>query len=120
MSKSYVKLSMLVGMLTLGLSNVAQADLYLNWLFARDKLDCPSSCGKTTGLKFAMPTGVDRKAGKPSFFICITQKKRGGEWHPGFNTWGKNTCTAAFGDEVYHGDKYFCLCTNNPRSKIFR
>jgi hypothetical protein len=119
MSNSYIKLSMLVGALTLGLSNVAQADLYYNWLLARDKLDCPSACGQT-GLKFAMPTGIDYNLRKPSFFMCVTHKERGGEWHPGFNTWGKGTCTTAFGNEVYHGEEYFCLCTNNPRPKIFR
>lgn len=120
MSKSYVKLSLLVGALTLGLSNVAQADIYYNWLIAIDKLDCPSTCKKNPAIKFAIPTGIDHNSGKPSFFMCVTSKERGGEWHPGFNTWGKSTCTTAFGDEVYHGEQYYCLCTNNPRPQIFR
>ena len=123
MSNFYTKLSLIVllGAFTLGFSSVAKADLFVNWIIAHDKQDCPSTCGKT-GLKFAIPTGVDKnigKRGKPSFFICITQKKDQA-WHPGFNTWGKNTCTTAFGDEVYHSEEYFCLCTNNRQPKIFR
>ncbi len=121
-SKSSSKLSLVVllGTLGLGLSSVAKADLYVNWVSAHKKLDCPSTCGQT-GLKFPIPTGIDRNLpkAKPSFFICITQKK-GKAWHPGFNTWEQNTCTTAFGDEVYHGDRYYCLCTNNTRPKIFR
>ena len=102
----------------LGFSTQAQADsLFVNWLPSR--VDCPSACGKT-GLKFAIPTGIDHKTGKPSFFICATRRERGGEWHSGFNTWGKNTCTTAFGNEVYNGEKYSCLCTNNPRMRPFK
>ncbi|MEK8019185.1 MAG: hypothetical protein VSS75_020130 [Candidatus Parabeggiatoa sp.] len=121
-SKSSSKLSLVVllGTLGLGLSSVAKADLYVNWIVAYDKQDCPSTCGQTRSLKFSMPTGIDHNNGKPSFFICVTRKERGGEWRTGFNTWEQNTCTTAFGDEVYHGDRYYCLCTNNPRSKIFR
>jgi len=122
-SKSYAKLSLVVllGTLGLGFSSVAKSDLYVNWIVAYDKQDCPSTCEQTRILKFPIPTGVDRNLpkAKPSFFICITQKE-GKAWHPGFNTWEQNTCTTAFGDEVYHGEEYFCLCTNNYRPKIFR
>jgi len=77
------------GILSLGLSSVAEArQLYVQWIFAGQKLDCPSTCQKT-GLKYSIPTGVDIKTGKPSFYLCVTHKGR--EWRPGFNKTGENS-----------------------------
>jgi hypothetical protein len=70
MSKARLSL-VILGTLSLGLSSVAKADLYVQWYFADKKLDCPSTC-QETGLKYAIPTGVDIKTGKPSFYICVT------------------------------------------------
>jgi hypothetical protein len=116
-----MKLSLLIllGGLTLGLSSVAKADLSVNWLIAIDKLDCLKTCSENRFIKYPIPTGIDKNTRKPSFFICTTQKK-GEAWQPGVNILGESTCTTAYGDDVYHGEKYFCLCTNNPRPKIFR
>lgn len=111
-------LVVLLGTLSLGFSSVAKADLFVNWIIAYEKLDCPSSCGKT-GLKFAIPTGIDHKTGKPSFFICVTRQGRGGEWRAGYNKMGENTCATTFEGKEVLGTDYYCLCTNNPRFRPF-
>jgi len=103
----------ILGLLSLGFSSVAEAHKsYVQWYFADKKLDCPSTCGET-GLKFAMPTGVDRRTGKLSFYMCLTSKERG--WRPGFNRNGEKSCVSAFDGKEYHGVQYYCLCTNNRR-----
>ena len=123
MGNFHKKLSLgvlLVGALALGISSVAKAfDLKVQWLSAHKKQDCPTTCGQNRVTKYAMPIGYDNNLRKATFFICITQKESKA-WHPGFNVWGQNTCTAAFGDEVYHGEQYYCLCTNNTHPNIFR
>jgi hypothetical protein len=128
MSNSYIKLSVVVllGTLSLGLSSVAKADLFVQWLLAdkrMEKMDCISTCSQNPVIKFPIPTGIDRNTGKPSFFICVTHKesRRSSEWRAGFNKTGENSCVSAFdNDEVYHGTEYYCQCTNNTRPKIFR
>lgn len=117
MRKLSAILVVLLGTLSLGFSSQTLAKgLFVNWVFAVEKTDCMATCGKT-GLKYPTPTGIDRKIGKPSFFICATEKKG---WRAGFNKMGENTCTTVFDDKVHHGSEYFCQCTNNPRPKIFR
>jgi hypothetical protein len=114
---SRARLSLVIlGTLSLGLSSVAKADLYVEWLFA-NKLDCPSAC-QETGLKYAIPTGIDNKTGKPSFYICVTHKRR--EWRAGFNRNGENSCISAFDGKEHQGTEYYCRCTNNPRMRPFR
>ena len=118
MSKSFAKFFLVIffGTLSLGFSSVAKADLSVQWLFADKKLDCPSNC-KKTGLKYAVPTGIDQMTGKPSFYICVTYKDRG--WQVGFNKNGENSCISVFDDKAHHGTQYYCQCTNNPRPQIF-
>jgi hypothetical protein len=121
MSNSHKKLSLVVllGALTLGLSSVAKADLKVQWMSGYDKQDCLKTCSKNRVTTYPIPTGIAKNTRKPSFFICTTQKKREA-WQPGFNLLGESSCTTAFGDEVYHGEQYYCLCTNNTHPKIFR
>jgi hypothetical protein len=118
---SRARLSVVIlGILSLGLSSVARANLHVEWIFAK-KLDCPSTCQKT-GLKYAVPTGVDIKTGKPSFYICVTygQDEWGSaEWRVGFNRNGEKSCAIAFDGKEHHGIEYYCQCTNNSRPRIF-
>jgi hypothetical protein len=107
----------LLGILSLGLSSIAKADLHVQWISADKKLDCPSTCQETI-LKYAIPTGIDYKTGKPSFYICVTHK--GHEWRAGYNINGGNSCISAFDGKEYHGTAYYCRCTNDPRPTIFR
>ncbi|MEK8019475.1 MAG: hypothetical protein VSS75_021595 [Candidatus Parabeggiatoa sp.] len=111
-------LMIFLGTLSLGLSSVAKAELFVNWVPAHKGLDCFSSCGKTS-LKFPIPTGVDHQTSKPSFFICVTHQRRGGEWRGGFNKWDENSCATTFDGKEFLGTDYYCLCTNNPRFRPF-
>jgi len=122
-----MKLSLFVflGAMTLGFSSVAQADLYVQWLSAHKQQDCFSTCQTNRVTNFPMPTGIDRKTKTSNprdslFFICTTHKPRGGEWRPGFNRTGNDSCVTTFDGKEYQGTEYYCLCTNNLRSKIFR
>ena len=118
MRKSSAILVVFLGILSLGFSSQTLAkSLHVNWVFAPEKMDCMAACGKTA-LKYPTPTGIDRKIGKPSFFVCVTEKRQG--WRAGFNKIGENTCTTVFDDKVHHGSEYYCQCTNNPRQKLFR
>jgi len=114
----YNKLAVIVlGALTLGLLPVvvAESDFRAtNWAPARQQLDCPMTC-RATGLKYVMMDGVDHKEGKP-LSICATKKDR--EWLVGYNRWKENTCNVAIGEEVFHGERYYCLCTTHPRQPL--
>ena len=119
-NNSSTKLLILVFVSTLGLSfsSAAKANLFVQWIFAHQKQDCLTTCGETRGLKFPVPTGVDSELKKPSFFICVTETDK--DWRAGFNKVGENSCTTAVDGKEYHGTKYYCYCTNNPRSKLFK
>ncbi len=113
MLNSYLKLSLVVllGVMTLGLSSIAQAEpTFFNWIPALKKLDCPMTC---KGRKmYVIMSGTDHKQRKP-ISVCTTRDKKRGEWLVGYyNLWKENTCIVGAGDEVYLGKKYRCLCTN--------
>jgi len=118
MTNFYAKLFLpvFVGTLGLGFSAQAQARLAVDWVFAGQKLDCPATCGKT-GLKFPIPTGFDHKTGKPSYYICATNK--GDQWRAGYNMNGGTRCVIGIDNEEYHGTEYYCQCTNDPRRRPF-
>ena len=105
-----MKLSLLVGALTLGFSSIAQAEpVFTSWMMAK-KLDCPMTC-KARDM-YVMMGGTDHKQGKP-LSICATKKYKKGMWLVGYNLWKENTCIVGIGDKAYHGEKYFCLCTTH-------
>jgi hypothetical protein len=108
-------LVILVGTLGLGLSSIANAAGYVVGWIPNYETDCPSSCGKT-GLKFAIPGGVDTKTGRASFFVCIT--KVGKEWRVGYNQWDKNSCAIGIDGKEHQGEKYYCLCSTVPQSPM--
>jgi hypothetical protein len=122
MKKSYARLSLVVflGALALGLSSVAKAELYVQWVSAHKKLDCPATCGET-GLKYTVPTGINRK-GKPSFHICLAfgDDKLGHGSRVGFNLNGEASCTTVVDNKIYQSKGYYCQCSNNPRPHIPR
>ena len=45
--------------------------------------------------------------------LCTTKNNKSGEWFVGNNRWEQKTCTVAYGDKVFHSERYFCLCHNN-------
>ena len=120
MTKYYAKLYLVVllGTLALGLSSVVKAELFVQWTSASDKLDCPSTCGKT-GLTHTVPTGLDR-TGKLSFHICLTfgRDSWGAGSRVGFNRNGESSCTTIIDNKTYHSTGYYCQCSNNPRPRI--
>ncbi len=48
-----------MGTLSVGLYNVAKADMILNWISAYKKQDCPTTC-RATGLAYIMMSGIDQ------------------------------------------------------------
>jgi len=113
MSNSYTKLYLavaLLGMLSLGLSSVAKAGVFVNWMSAHKKLDCPMTC-KARDM-YVIMSGTDHKQDKP-LSVCTTKKDKRGEWLVGYNRWQEKTCIVGIGDKAYHGDRYFCLCTTH-------
>jgi hypothetical protein len=100
--------------MTLGISSVAKADLYVNWIGAYKKLDCPRTCG-ATGLTYPMFAAID-KNNKPISICALKTKdkyKEQGEWLVGYNRWEQKSCTVAIGDKVVHSERYYCLCHDN-------
>jgi len=111
----YRKLSLVVlsVALTLGLSSVAVAKsdiIITNWLAAKKKLDCPTTC-KTIDM-YVIMSGTDHKQGKP-LSVCTTKRSKRGEWLVGYNRWKENTCIVGIDGKEYYGEKYFCLCTTH-------
>jgi hypothetical protein len=111
MAKSYARLALVVLLGTLGFSSVANAGMFVNWMSAHKKLDCPLTCKARK--MYVIMSGTDRKDGKP-ISICTTKKDGKGEWLVGYNRWKENTCIVGIdGEEAYHGKKYYCLCTTH-------
>lgn len=102
----------LSGSLIFGFSSIVSAESFATWIFATQKLDCVATCKNYSKVPYPIATGIDNNLRKPSFFICATRKNR--EWRPGSNEWEKNKCTTVFNDAVYHGENYYCRCTNKP------
>jgi len=91
---------------------VARDDVIItNWLAAKKKVDCPTTCGATP-LKVPMISGLDHKDRKP-ISICTTRKDRKGEWFVGYNLWQEKTCVVSIDGEEYRGDRYYCLCSTH-------
>ena len=124
MGNSYIKLSLLVGALALGISSVAKADsLKVQWLqvsYKKANLDCPSACGKNPVTTYSMFGSID-KNNKP-LSICLTKKEK--EWLVGYNRWQEKTCIVGVDDQkpqgIHQGTNFYCLCTNNISPKVFR
>jgi len=117
MSITKLAVVVLLSTLTLGLSSVAVAKdnikIITNWLYAKKKVDCPTTCGATLSMKIPMVSGINREKGKKPkpISICATQKDRKGPWFTGYNLWEENTCTVGIGGKEYHGERYYCLCS---------
>jgi hypothetical protein len=76
MSNSYIKLTLLVGAMTLGVSSVANAGMIVNWVHAFKQLDCQRTCG-ATGLTYPIFADVERIKDSRKFkpiSICATNK----------------------------------------------
>ena len=106
---SIVRWCLILG--TLGLSSVAQADM--KWVETARQY-CPKVC-QNTDHKFAVPSGIHKKTGKP-YYICAVSYGRTG-WRAGYNIeWDKQSCFAQWhkrdsGKNSYM-EHYFCLCSD--------
>jgi len=129
---SIVRLCLVVLLGTLGLSSVAQADM--KW-FESMRGYCPDVCQKNemkqrdgtyidkenAAYKFAVPSGVHKKTGKP-YYICAVDYAHTG-WRAGYNIeWGKYQCFAQWirmnsGKGSYQ-EHYFCMCANKEMPLI--
>ena len=124
---SIVRLYLVVLLGTLGLSSVAQADM--KW-FETMRGYCPDVCQKNAkskydkknaAYKFAVPSGVHKKTGKP-YYICAVSYGRTG-WRAGYNIeWDKQSCFAQWhrrdsGKNSYQ-EHYFCMCTDKKMPLI--
>ncbi|MEK8022030.1 MAG: hypothetical protein VSS75_034570 [Candidatus Parabeggiatoa sp.] len=105
-----LSLVVLLGALTLGISSVANANTMINWIYAKNKLDCPMTCRALE--MYVIMGGTDHKDRKP-ISVCTTKKGRDGEWLVGYNRWKETTCIVSIGEEVYRGERYYCLCTTH-------
>jgi hypothetical protein len=42
---------------------------------------------------------------------AFVRQKKGNEWLVGYNRWKETTCIVGIGNEAFHGERYYCLCT---------
>jgi len=116
MKNSDRKLSVVVllGAMTLGFSSITQA-VELKW-FETLRGFCPTVCERTN-YKFAMPSGIHKKTGKPYYICAANYSLADLGWRAGYNIeWDKQSCFAQWhkrdsGKNSYQ-EHYFCLCAN--------
>jgi hypothetical protein len=125
MSNTFARLSFATfcGVLTLGLSSVAQADM--KWFETINKF-CPTVCQKNAeskynkknaAYKFAVPSGIHKQTGK-TFYMCAVDYARTG-WRGGYNIGWKGMDHKCFAQWVRknsgknsYSEHYFCLCAD--------
>jgi hypothetical protein len=111
MSKTFTKLSLVMGVLGLGFSSVAKADVV--WIETINQY-CPTLC-KKTDYKFAVPGGINPRATKARgsesvYYVCATHLSG---WRIGYNIdYRPQRCYTGFRGSEYYREHYFCLCSN--------
>jgi hypothetical protein len=113
MSNTYVKSSIVLTVLSLGLAEVAQAEV--KWVETLNGF-CPTVC-QQTDYKFAVPGGINPRATKARgsesvYYICATDIGFAG-WRIGYNIdYQRDRCYTGFRGSEHYGEHYFCLCSN--------
>jgi len=129
----YSKLSVvfLLGLLSLGISPVAKAELHVQWLMSRGGQDCVKTCAKNRVTTYPMYSSVEHIKGsnkvKP-ISICATNKNykdRRNKWLTGYNlstgeVEAKSSCIISVDGKEVQGKRYYCLCTNHPLQPLGR
>ncbi|MEK8016876.1 MAG: hypothetical protein VSS75_008405 [Candidatus Parabeggiatoa sp.] len=121
MSNTLTKLSLVMGVLGLGFSSVAKADM--KWVETLRGY-CPTVCQEkaadkynkeNAAYKFAVPGGINPRATKARgsesvYYICATHYSG---WRIGYNIdYQRDRCYTGFRGSEHYGEVYLCLCTD--------
>ncbi len=104
---------LIMSVLSLGLAEVAQADM--KWVETINQY-CPTLCQKTD-YKFAVPAGTNPRAEKARgteqvYYVCATNIAFAG-WRIGYNIdYNEQRCYTGFRGGETWGEHYLCLCTD--------